>query len=113
MTKIRKINRLELEGKGGAVARIVVIHRTRRTPLYNIGVASRLCGLPVHTLRWVERAGLVNPDRTEGNQRLFSDEDLELLNEVRALLSQRVNLSGIRIILRLKAEGGDKRKKAK
>jgi MerR family glutamine synthetase transcriptional repressor len=83
------------------------IRRTRRTPLYSIGVASRLCGISVHTLRWVERAGLVAPSRTDGNQRLFCDEDLDLLAEVRSLLAQRVNLSGIRIILRM--QGGVKK----
>ncbi|MBL8023614.1 MAG: MerR family transcriptional regulator [Elusimicrobia bacterium] len=88
----------------------VIIRRTRRTPLYSIGVASRLCGISIHTLRWVERAGLVAPSRTEGNQRLFCDEDMDLLVEVRNLLAQRVNLSGIRIILRMQAGDGKKEK---
>ncbi|MBK8870307.1 MAG: MerR family transcriptional regulator [Elusimicrobia bacterium] len=79
--------------------------RTSRTPVYSIGVASRLCGISVHTLRWVERAGVVSPQRTEGNQRLFCDEDVHLLSRVKELLAQRVNLSGIRIILRMELEG--------
>lgn len=81
----------------------VFLKRTRRTPLYSIGVASRLCGISIHTLRWVERAGLVAPDRTEGNQRLFCEEDLEVLSEVRKLLAQKVNLQGIRVILRMQS----------
>lgn len=78
--------------------------RTSRTPVYGIGVASRLCGISIHTLRWVERAGLVSPQRTGGNQRLFCDEDLLLLARVKELLAQRVNLSGIRIILRMETD---------
>lgn len=81
-----------------------VIRKTRRTPVYNIGVTSRLCGLPVHTLRWVERSGLVSPGRSDGRHRLFSEEDISVLAEIRALLRQRVNVSGIRIILRMRAE---------
>lgn len=83
----------------------VFVKRTSRTPLYSIGVASRLCGISIHTLRWVERAGLVAPNRTDGNQRLFCDRDLEVLSEVRKLLAQRVNLQGIRVILRMQAVG--------
>ncbi len=83
----------------------VFVKRTSRTPLYSIGVASRLCGISIHTLRWVERAGLVEPSRTEGNQRLFCDADLETLSEVRKLLALRVNLQGIRVILRMQAGG--------
>jgi DNA-binding transcriptional MerR regulator len=81
---------------------VIVMRRTRRTPLYNIGMASRLCGLPIHTLRWVERAGLVNPGRTDGKHRLFSEEDVDLLEEIRKLMTQHVNLPGIRIILRMR-----------
>lgn len=83
----------------------VFLKRTRRTPLYSIGVASRLCGISIHTLRWVERAGLVAPNRTEGNQRLFCEEDLDVLFEVRKLLAQKVNLQGIRVILRMQSAG--------
>jgi hypothetical protein len=45
----------------------VFVKKTRRTPLYNIGVASRLCGISIHRLRWVERAGSggAEPDRWE------------------------------------------------
>ena len=85
----------------------VFVRRTSRTPLYSIGGESRLCWISIHTLRWVERAGLVAPNRTEGNQRLFCDQDLEVLSEVRKLLAQRVNLQGIRVILRMRS--GEKR----
>lgn len=81
--------------------RVIVVQRTRHTPVYNIGITSRLAGLPIYTLRWVEKAGLVHPERTAGKQRLFSDADIEILCRIRELLAQRVNLSGIRIILQM------------
>jgi DNA-binding transcriptional MerR regulator len=78
------------------------VKKTRRTPIYNIGAASKLVGLPIWTLRWIERHDLVSPRRTAGNQRLFSDEDLERLDVIRGLMEEKVNLAGIRVILRLR-----------
>lgn len=78
------------------------LRRTRGTPIYNIGAASRLCGLPIWTLRWIEKHGLVSPRRTDGNQRLFSDQDLDHLNMIRGLMEEKVNLAGIRVILRMR-----------
>ncbi len=82
------------------------VERTPRTPIYNIGAASRLVGLPIWTLRWIERHALVAPRRTDGNQRLYSDADVERLHVIRELLEQKVNLAGIRVILRLEAPNG-------
>jgi MerR family transcriptional regulator, glutamine synthetase repressor len=90
-----------------AVYTVSVVKRERTTPVYNIGVASRLTGLPIHTLRWIERQGLVSPFRTEGNQRLFSEDDMELIQEIRELLAQHVNVPGIRIILSDRAKDGE------
>ena len=78
------------------------LRRTRATPVYTIGAASRLTGIPIWTLRWIEKHGLLRPDRSRGRQRLYSDEELELLREVRSLMEQKVNVPGIRVILRLK-----------
>lgn len=78
------------------------VHRVKTTPIYNIGAASRLTGIPIWTLRWVERQGLVSPVRTNGHQRLFSDKDIDLLHEIRDLMDEHVNLAGIRVILKLK-----------
>lgn len=101
---------------------VAVVKRGPRTPVYNIGVISRLTGLPIHTLRWIEQHGLIAPSRTDGNQRLFSEMDLGLIQEIHDLMRQNVNLSGIRIILKMKADmsqisrprkkGGHKAKKA-
>lgn len=80
------------------------LEKERRTPIYNIGMASRLTGLPIWTLRWIEKHSLVSPSRTDGRQRLFSEADIELLNEIRGLIQEGVNLPGVRVILRLRVE---------
>lgn len=76
--------------------------RTTRTPVYTIGAASRLTGIPIWTLRWVEKHGLLRPSRTRGRQRLYTDAELDQLREVRTLMEQKVNLAGIRVILRMR-----------
>ena len=80
------------------------VRQTRTTPIYSIGAASRLSGLPSWTLRWIEKHGLVKPNRTEGNQRLYSSLDIDHLGWIRGLLDQRVNLPGIRVIIRMRKE---------
>lgn len=77
--------------------------RTSRTPVYTIGAASRLTGIPIWTLRWIEKHGLLRPSRTRGRQRLYTDSELDQLREVRALMEQKVNLAGIRVILRMRS----------
>ena len=79
------------------------LRRTHATPVYTIGAASRLTGIPIWTLRWIERHGLLRPSRTRGRQRLYNDDDLERLRGVRALMEQKVNLAGIRVILSMRA----------
>lgn len=79
------------------------VKRTTATPVYTIGAASRLTGIPIWTLRWLERHGLLRPTRTQGRQRLYTDVDLARLRDVRGLMEQKVNLAGIRVILRLRA----------
>jgi MerR family glutamine synthetase transcriptional repressor len=76
--------------------------KKRGLPVYTISVAARLTELPIHTIRWLEANRFIQPSRTDGNQRLFRDEDIELLQEIAALLERRVNLAGIRTILHIK-----------
>ena len=76
--------------------------RTRSTPVYTIGAAARLTGIPIWTLRWIEKRGLLNPDRSTGRHRLYSDVEMERLRDVRALMEKKVNLAGIRVILRMR-----------
>ena len=74
----------------------------RSLPVYTISIAARLTEIPVHTIRWLETNGLVEPARTEGRQRLFSETDIEFLLEIADLLDRKVNLAGIRVILEIK-----------
>ena len=79
------------------------VKRTTATPVYTIGAASRLTGIPIWTLRWIERHGLLRPSRTRGRQRLYNDFDLNRLRDIRGWMEKKVNLAGIRVILSLQA----------
>jgi MerR family transcriptional regulator/heat shock protein HspR len=71
-------------------------------PRYVISVAARMVGIEAHTLRYYERLGLVQPGRSSGNIRLYSEEDIERLRYVKALMSDcGVNLAGVEVALRL------------
>ncbi|MBI2887373.1 MAG: MerR family transcriptional regulator [Chloroflexi bacterium] len=72
-------------------------------PCYVISVAARLLGMHVQTLRYYERAGLIEPTRSRGNIRLYSQRDLARLREVRRLMEDLgVNLAGAEVILRMR-----------
>lgn len=71
--------------------------------LYGITVAAELVGLGEQTLRLYERKGLLTPSRTSGGTRRYSNDDLDLLRRVTALLDEGVNLAGARRILELEA----------
>ncbi len=79
------------------------VKRTTATPVYTIGAASRLTGIPIWTLRWIERHGLLRPSRTQGRQRLYTDVDMTRLRDIRSWMEKKVNLAGIRVILSLHA----------
>src|SRR5436190_8065802 len=73
-------------------------------PKYTIGVVSQLLGLPPQMLRRFEAAGLLEPARQTGKNRLYSDQDLALLSEIAELAEQGVNVVGIRHILQIRQE---------
>jgi MerR family transcriptional regulator, heat shock protein HspR len=71
-------------------------------PRYVISVAASMIGIEAHTLRYYERLGLVQPGRSAGNIRLYSEEDIDRLRYVKALMSDcGVNLAGVEVALRL------------
>lgn len=76
----------------------------RRMPKYSIGVVSKLVGIPPQTLRRYEEAGLLEPVRQDGKNRLYSDENLALLEEIAELAEQGVNVVGIRYILQMRKQ---------
>ena len=71
-------------------------------PRYVISIAARMVGVQVHTLRYYEKVGIVEPSRSQGNIRLYSERDVERLRRVKTLMDDLgVNLAGIEVILRL------------
>ena len=69
--------------------------------LYIISVAAELAGVHPQTLRIYERKGLIEPQRTEGRSRRYSDRDIELLQHIQQLTNEGVGLSGVKRILEL------------
>jgi MerR family transcriptional regulator/heat shock protein HspR len=73
-----------------------------REPRYVISVAARILGVQTHTLRYYEKVGIVEPRRSQGNIRLYSDVDLALLRRVKTLMDDLgVNLAGVEVVIRL------------
>ena len=72
--------------------------------LYIISVAAELAGVHPQTLRIYERKGLIEPSRTEGRSRRYSDRDIALLQRIQELTNDGVSLAGVRKILELEAE---------
>lgn len=71
-------------------------------PLFVISVAARLVEMHPQTLRKYEREGLIAPSRTSGNLRLYSDQDIERLRQVKYLVEERsMNLAGVQMALDL------------
>jgi MerR family transcriptional regulator/heat shock protein HspR len=78
--------------------------RTRTRAVYVISVAAELAGMHPQTLRIYERRGLVLPARTQGGNRRYSDEDIEILRRIAELADQGLNLEGIKRVMALEAE---------
>jgi MerR family transcriptional regulator/heat shock protein HspR len=71
-------------------------------PLFVISVAARLVKMHPQTLRKYEREGLIAPSRTQGNLRLYSDQDIERLRQVKYLVEDRgLNLAGVQMVLEI------------
>ncbi len=71
-------------------------------PCYVISIAARMVGVHAQTLRYYERAGIIEPERSQGNQRLYSARDVERLRRIKTLVDEMgINLAGVEIILRL------------
>jgi MerR family transcriptional regulator/heat shock protein HspR len=72
--------------------------------VYVISVAAQLVGVHPQTLRNYERSGLLDPSRSPGGSRRFSDADLARLRRIQELTAEGVNLEGVKRILALEAE---------
>ena len=71
--------------------------------LYIISVAADLAGVHPQTLRIYERKGLIEPVRTQGRSRRYSERDVALLRRIQELTNEGVGLAGVRRILELEA----------
>jgi MerR family transcriptional regulator/heat shock protein HspR len=77
---------------------------TERDPtsaLFAISVAARLTGLHPQSIRSYEDHGLVEPARTAGGTRLYSELDISRLNRISGLLGEGLNLAGVEVVLGL------------
>jgi MerR family transcriptional regulator/heat shock protein HspR len=72
--------------------------------VYAISIAADIVGTNIQNLRVYERRGLVEPSRTEGGTRLYSEADLHRLGRILELLEEGLNLAGIAKVLALEAE---------
>lgn len=81
----------------------------RDRALYIISVAAELAGVHAQTLRIYERKGLIEPSRTQGGSRRYSERDIALLRRIQELTTQGVSLIGVSKILALEAELDDAR----
>ncbi len=78
---------------------------SNQQPKYTIRIVAELVGLHEQSLSMYERRGLIRPQRSEGNIRLFSDEDVERLRTIKRLMSDLgVNLAGAEVILNMRAQ---------
>ena len=78
--------------------------RDRRQALFIISVAAELAGVHPQTLRIYERKGLVDPARTGGGSRRYSEEDIERLRRIQDLTNEGLNLAGVKRVIELEAE---------
>lgn len=75
---------------------------TRRKGYYSISVVAKMFSVHQQTIRMYEKEGLITPKRSEGNTRMFSEEDVDRLEEIINLTHKMgVNLAGVEVILKL------------
>jgi MerR family transcriptional regulator/heat shock protein HspR len=86
------------------------VSETRRA-VFVISVAAELAGMHPQTLRIYERKGLLEPFRTPGGTRRYSQDDIERLQLIQELTSQGLNLEGVRRVLALQEENRSLKRK--
>lgn len=80
------------------------VRRDSSSAVYGISVVAEMVGTGVQNLRAYERRGLVDPQRTPGGTRLYSDDDLARLIRITELLTAGLNLAGVAMVLDLERE---------
>jgi MerR family glutamine synthetase transcriptional repressor len=69
---------------------------------FTMAVAVKLTGIDPYRIRKYEEGGLLTPERTEGNQRLFSESDIEIVKQAAKLEDEGINVEGIKAILAMR-----------
>jgi MerR family transcriptional regulator/heat shock protein HspR len=73
-----------------------------KEPRYVISVAARMVGVHTYTLRYYEKIGIIEPARSRGNIRLYSESDIAQLKRVKTLIDDLgVNLAGVEVIMQM------------
>jgi MerR family transcriptional regulator/heat shock protein HspR len=76
--------------------------RNEEEPRYVISIAARMLGVQTYTLRYYEKIGIMEPSRSKGNIRLYSDSDIAYLRRVKTLMDDLgINLAGVEVVLRM------------
>ena len=82
--------------------------RYENEPRYVISIAAKMLDVQTYTLRYYEKVGIIEPRRSRGNVRLYSDSDIALLQRVKTLVDDMgVNLPGVEVILRMMQRMGE------
>ncbi|MHB1007347.1 MAG: heat shock protein transcriptional repressor HspR [Chloroflexota bacterium] len=77
-------------------------------PCYIISIAARIVNMHPQTLRYYERVGLLEPSRSRGKIRLYSQRDIERLQLIQRLVTDLgVNLAGVEVIMNLTERLGE------
>ena len=78
------------------------MNQSEEEPRYVISIAARMVGVQTHTLRYYEKIGIMEPSRSRGNIRLYSDSDIAYLKRVKTLMDDMgINLAGVEVVLRM------------
>src|SRR5688500_6901941 len=78
--------------------------RDPQQAVFVISVAAELAGVHPQTLRIYERKGLLDPARTGGGSRRYSEDDIEMLRRIQELTTDGLNLAGVKRVIELEAE---------
>lgn len=71
-------------------------------PRYVISIAAMMLGVQTYTLRYYEKIGIMEPSRSKGNIRLYSNRDIARLKRVKTLMDDLgINLAGVEVVLRM------------
>jgi len=102
--KLTKKQRALVEELARELNEEVEMTERRITAVYVISVFAEIAGVHPQTLRNYERTGLLNPQRTEGGSRRFSDDDLTDIRRIQELTNAGINLEGVKRIMVLEAQ---------